>query len=96
MAISPGKAKAHRAAKTKTVDYPTRVVFLMDTETTTVFAQEWMNQHSLDMCAYCAPEILGTEGTGADIEVPPMTHAVKHPNILVVIAVADFGPALAG
>ena len=57
---------------------------------TSVFAQEMMNQHSLDMCAYCEPEILGTEGTGADIEVPPMTEAVKHPNVLVVIAVNGF------
>ena len=40
---------------------------------------------------FSAPKVLC-----ADIEVPPMTDAVKHPNILVVIAVADFGPGSAG
>ena len=68
----------------------------MDEDITSVFAQEMTNQDSLDMCAYCEPELLGTEGTGADIEAPPMTEVVKHPNVLVVIAVNDFGPGSAG
>ena len=92
---SSRSAPAAPAVKTKKIDYEFRIVCFIDTNETNLFAQELMNQNSSAVCVYCKDEIDGTEDTGAAIEEPPMVESVKHSNILIVIAVNDFGPGSA-
>ncbi len=61
-----------------------------------LFAHAMISQQSSDMCVYNASNILGVEATAEDSEILPMTEAVKHPNVMVVIAVRDFGPGSTG